>query len=287
MPHQSPLPDALDAFGLRVVLDPGWDSRGSSSFWPQVVIAHHTASNAAGGNAPSLGICRSGRPDLPGPLCQVLLARDGTCIVVAAGRANHAGAGSWKGWAGNSYAWGIEAENNGVGEPWSSAQIDAYYRCAAALLTLTPHEDAAYVCGHKEWCSPPGRKIDPYPLDMGGFRSGVASALDGGAAGLPSLSDLYLLTQEDDPDDPEGPMTTIYHQKGNPRRAVALSEGAQGVFGRQVNDVRVHGTKRFGLLKVGGLPTVEVDKATMDSIVAQARGSNGLLRLDGSLDRAA
>ena len=101
----------------------GWQNRGSSTN-PSGVVCHHTAS-AAGGDHPALGTVINGRPDLNGPLCNVLLARNGDCYIIAAGTANHAGTGGWRGLSGNSSVLGIEAENNGVGEPWPAHQIDA------------------------------------------------------------------------------------------------------------------------------------------------------------------
>src|SRR5688500_6178819 len=99
---------------------------------PKVVILHHTAGSATG-NAPSLRVCIEGRSDLPGPLCHVLIGRDGTCHVIASGRAHHAGTGSWLGVTGNSNAIGIEVENVGTNaEPWRPELVDVMVRCAAA-----------------------------------------------------------------------------------------------------------------------------------------------------------
>ena len=64
---------------------------------------------------PSLDTLIQGRSDLPGPLAQLGLGRDGTYYVIAAGKCNHAGAGSWKGvTSGNTDFIGIEAENTGL-----------------------------------------------------------------------------------------------------------------------------------------------------------------------------
>src|SRR5580700_4344959 len=53
----------------------------------------------------------------PGPLAQLGLGRDGTFYVVAAGRCNQAGQGSWQGvTTGNSSFIGIEAENTGLSD---------------------------------------------------------------------------------------------------------------------------------------------------------------------------
>ena len=151
------LPDTLRAHGLTVHETPGWQNRGSSTLNPSGVVCHHTAS-AAGSDHPALGTVINGRPDLNGPLCNVLLARNGDCYIIAAGTANHAGTGGWRGLSGNSSVLGIEAENNGVGEPWPAHQIDAYVRLCAAMCDgggFTPDT----VCYHREWA--PTRKPDP------------------------------------------------------------------------------------------------------------------------------
>lgn len=151
------LPDTLRAHGLVVHEVPGWETRGSSTLNPSGVVCHHTAS-AAGSDHPALGTVINGRPDLNGPLCNVLLARNGDCYIIAAGTANHAGTGGWRGLSGNSSVLGIEAENNGVGEPWPAHQIDAYVRLCAAMCDgggFTPDT----VCYHREWA--PTRKPDP------------------------------------------------------------------------------------------------------------------------------
>lgn len=166
------LPDNLNDFGLNVKLVSGWEVRGSSVFNPQGVVAHHTAS-AAGSDHPALGICTYGRSDLPGPLCHVLLARNGDAYVVASGRANHAGSGGYRGLYGNTTVFGIEAENNGVGEPWTQNQLRAYHKVCAAMLSGIGR-DASWVCGHKEWTS---RKIDPAGINMNDFRVFVQQAL--------------------------------------------------------------------------------------------------------------
>lgn len=117
-----------------------------------------------------------GRPDVPPPLCHLLLARDGTYFAVAAGKANHAGKGSWPGvFGGNDHAIGIEAENNGLGELWPEVQMDAYARGCAALAKHVNLTEKA-VIGHKEWA--PTRKIDPaFQITMDEFRARVAKYL--------------------------------------------------------------------------------------------------------------
>jgi peptidoglycan hydrolase-like protein with peptidoglycan-binding domain len=141
---------------------------------------------------PSLGMVINGRPDLPGPLAQLYLGRDGTFYVVAAGRAHHAGKGSWQGMNdGNSNFIGIEAENTGqtVGpqeDPWPPVQLDAYRRGVAALLRKIG-ASAAMCCGHKEYALPAGRKCDP-TFDMDEFRQQVTAILNSSASNTTLLA---------------------------------------------------------------------------------------------------
>lgn len=174
------LPQALKAEGVNVVEVDGWATRGKTSQRaPQVVIAHHTATPKTMTDAAVIRLLVNGRPDLPGPLCHVGLARDGNAHLIAAGKANHAGAGIWKGVTGSVNTFGIEAYNDGRGEPWPQVQLDAYDRIEAAVLR---HEtrDAAWVCAHREWATPAGRKPDPVGIDMDAMRGRVQLLLDGG-----------------------------------------------------------------------------------------------------------
>lgn len=176
------MPDVLLKAGLKVALTEKWQERGAGEMGPvRGVLCHHTA-GAAVGNMPSLGTLIQGRPSIPGPLSQLGLGRDGTFYVVAAGRANHAGKGTWQGVVnGNASFIGIEAENTGGSNdfPWPDAQMDAYRRGVAALLGhLGLTADAC--AGHKEYALPRGRKVDP-SFDMSAFRASVAAILSGSA----------------------------------------------------------------------------------------------------------
>lgn len=173
----------LRRWGLNVEEIEGWRHKGRPyNFYPRAIMPHHTASSSESGNFGSEGTVVNGRPGLPGPLCQFLLGRDGTVRLVAAGYANHAGYGGPRAGIpenmGNTYSYGIEAENNGLGEPWSKKQLNAYYRLCAALLAWMKIKDVSKVFGHKEWA--PGRKIDPAGIDMNVFRANVQRALDQG-----------------------------------------------------------------------------------------------------------
>jgi peptidoglycan hydrolase-like protein with peptidoglycan-binding domain len=176
------LPDVLKAAGLKVATVDGWESRGRAEMGDVFgVICHHTGGRLTG-NMPSLAVIRDGRPDLSGPLAQLGLGRDGTYYVVAAGKANHAGAGLWQGISnGNGNFIGIEAENTGSANdfPWPAVQLDAYQRGVAAILRHIGR-GAEFCAGHREYALPKGRKDDP-SFDMDAFRAGVAAILSGEA----------------------------------------------------------------------------------------------------------
>lgn len=179
------LADVLRAAGLTVIEQPGWKTRGRAAMGDvKGVMLHHTGSNPKGGDHPALDLVEKGRaaapgaPALPGPLSHMLLARNGTVYVVAAGRTNHAGKGAWQGVTdGNEDFLGVEAENNGTGEVWPALQLVAYARLCAAILTHIGADDIMAV-GHKEYALPKGRKIDP-SFDMLEFRESVEGMMAG------------------------------------------------------------------------------------------------------------
>lgn len=179
MSRQLQIPAALAAFGLPVELVPGWETRGSETFNPAAVVCHWTAGPRGSTARPSLRVVVDGRADLPGPLAQVYLTRDGVPVVVAAGRANHAGAGGYNGLVGNSAVFGIEAECGGDAD-WTDAQRAAYPKVVAALLR-SRGLDARWAIGHNEWA--PTRKIDIRDWDMAAMREQVGLLLGAPPAG--------------------------------------------------------------------------------------------------------
>lgn len=185
MARDTGIADKLRRAGLTVVEVAGWQTRGSDQFNPRGFVWHHTAGPRSG-NAPSLAICIYGRAGLPGPLCNVFLARDGTVYVVAAGRANHAGTGGWAGLSGNSSVYGLEVENVGTGaEPWQPFLVDIAARIAAALCP-----DHERCCHHKEWTA---RKPDMHTVSGRDMRARVAQLHAG-----PTDVAVSQLSQEDD-----------------------------------------------------------------------------------------
>jgi hypothetical protein len=185
MPFQAGLPAALARWGLKVETVPGWETRGSSAFTPRGALCHWTAGPANSKTRPSLNICTNGRPDLPGPLCNVYLDRNGVAVVVAAGRPNHAGAGNWRGLTGNSVLWGTEAEAASAAD-FTAAQRAAYPRVNAAYATLSGF-GADMVAGHSEFALPAGRKVDVNGYTMAQMRAQVAALLANPTAAAQAL----------------------------------------------------------------------------------------------------
>lgn len=138
------LADVARKYGLQVIEEPGWDTRG---FLHQDLqgygghLVHHTASNRASYlyNAwPSGNILVNGRSDLPGPLCNASIDRNGVIRIVATGVANHAGTGYAMGIVprnmGNHYLLGTEIESSGVAPfDMTQAQMSAAIMFGAAI----------------------------------------------------------------------------------------------------------------------------------------------------------
>jgi hypothetical protein len=169
--------------GFPVIEVAGWQTRGKDSNGnpagmvarPTGVDCHHTASGRLSGDIPTLGILTYGRSDLRNSLCAYGLARSGRIYVVAAGQSWHAGL-VYDTRFDNAHAFGIEAENDGIGERWPAAQMEAYARLCAELCRafgIPP----SMVRDHREICYPAGRKIDRTGIASNAFRSAVAARL--------------------------------------------------------------------------------------------------------------
>jgi len=176
------LSQVLRDAGLKVQECDGWQNRGRAEMGKVLgVLCHYTGTPTTQGNMPTLDILIKGRSDLPGPLSQLGLGRDGTYYIIAAGKCNHAGPGSWKGiTSGNTNLIGIEAENTGgkADFPWPVVQMDAYHRGVAAILQHINQPDVTWCAGHKEYA--PSRKVDPN-FDMDEFRAAVKAIMQGTA----------------------------------------------------------------------------------------------------------
>jgi N-acetyl-anhydromuramyl-L-alanine amidase AmpD len=175
------LADVLRAEGVQVVEYPGWQERGHGDFKDiRGVMAHHTGSDTA--TAASIA---NGRPDLPGPLSQLHIARDGTVTVVAVGVAWHAGVGMYP-WLptnmGNWHTIGVECANTGTAPTaphrrnWPDAQYFALVRCCAAINRRLG-QDADRTIGHKEYAGRAQGKWDPGAIDMELLRADIRTRI--------------------------------------------------------------------------------------------------------------
>jgi len=235
MAYQTILPTRLREQGLTVETVSGWQTRGSESFNPGGSVSHWTAGPRGTTGRPCLNLVTFGRSDLPGPLCNVYLDRQGIAVVVAAGRANHAGTGGWKGLTGNSSVFGTEAESGGDGD-WTPAQMIAYPKVNAAFAKIGGF-GADMVCGHHEWA--PTRKIDVRDYTMDRMRQDVATILAGGSINP-------VVGQEDR-------MKNLIIVKSAADNAVYVGDG---VHRRHVADANELSALQYIIKLKGGDPTI-------------------------------
>lgn len=164
------LPDVLRDAGVDVYVMPGAETRSSWTTGLRTVhgvVWHHTATSTSWLDGHVAALLRDGRRDLSGPLSQVGIERDGTWVIVALGRANHNGYGTYvpgAEWGNDSI--GLEFYNSGLGEAFTEEQYQSGLIGTAAILRHLDL-DVDKVLGHKE--TDPRRKIDP-TLDMPSVR---------------------------------------------------------------------------------------------------------------------
>jgi hypothetical protein len=169
------LADVLADAGLKVKPYTGWETRGIDDFAPRGVMLHHTVTKPTTSDAVvDRLLAITGSSKVKAPLCNYSTNRDGSVSIIAAGTANHGGVGRWNGVSGNRYWFGDEMKNLGTSaEPWAPIQVESALRAAAAVLTHIG-ADASWMCGHKEYATPAGRKVDPHSLNMNSLRTVVA-----------------------------------------------------------------------------------------------------------------
>lgn len=250
----------LRRYGLTVVEHDGWAYRGYAGQDLQAVAGvlwHHTATGRAAfasSTAPTVGLCINGRSDLPGPLCNIVFARDGAVHLTAAGVANHAGRG-WTGTStvprdmGNHYLIGIEMESSGVA-PWDWTEDQkrvAPYLGAALELAYLQHlsPELRYQGGHLEYSSE--GKIDPagWPGGMDGLRASINAAIPKLAGGAAAPAPARKPAPAQKPDE-IGPRWIV--ERGDTLHKIAAYYGIPG----SVSEIaKYNGLKNANALKVG------------------------------------
>lgn len=202
--------ELLREWGFKVRYEPGWSKRGYYTFDPHGFLVHHDVSPRHL-NWGVFNIVKYGRIDVPGPLANWVLARDGQICALAAGRANHAGrgrVGAFGALRGSTTSWGCEAANDGVSEPWPPEQMLAYWALARACEIVTGYGRNRTI-GHKEWA--PRRKVDP-TFSMPQFRRDMSRVPND--IGIPEEDDEFMRKGD------KGPHVRALQQILNQRLAV-------------------------------------------------------------------
>lgn len=147
-------------------------------------MAHHIVSRRSQGLTPFLNLCKKGRADLPGPLCNVYGGFDRVARIICMGWANHSGKGGpvtvEKGVIpqnnGRAYFLGTEFEGGLDPDDWRDEDHEFQARVLAAQLdwlgvTEKSHHE------HKTWAV--GRKSDRLGYTLSQARNEIAKYIGG------------------------------------------------------------------------------------------------------------
>lgn len=165
------LPSVLAGAGLNLGWQDGWQTRARSSGGyefggPWVVMWHHTA-GAPGDSAWNAASYGSYSADAR-PIANAYVDNTGLVVIAAAGCTNTNGSGGPLTLPDgrvvpvddmNRRAFGIELCNTGVGESYSSRQLDAAFALSNAIARGYIAGRVDNVAEHVLWS--PGRKVDP------------------------------------------------------------------------------------------------------------------------------
>lgn len=130
-------------------------------------LGHHIVSTRSQGLTPGLRICKFGRSDLPGPLCNGYGGFDEVARIICMGWANHPGQGgpfpTPSGVIpennGRPYLFGWEFEGGLKESDWTESYHEFMAKCLAASLQWLGKDQRSHL-DHKHWATPPGRKTD-------------------------------------------------------------------------------------------------------------------------------
>jgi hypothetical protein len=186
--RQTWLADELRKAGVKVVEVSGWKTRGSETFNPVGVTWHATAGSRKSTAQGEVHVILTGSNTAPPPIAQIMLDRDGTAYVCAAGRCNH----NKVGWAGpnkglgNTSLFGIEMANANDGEPWPDVQLAAARKITAAIFRRIKGDPRKRLAAHYEHQPYVGRpagegstKSDPKGVNMVTARAAVYKIMTG------------------------------------------------------------------------------------------------------------
>ena len=199
------LKDALKKWGVPFKEVSGWTTRGRDAatgkpFGPvHGLVWHHTGADTTDPAKYAAGTLAKGLSNLPGPLCHIGLAPDGTAYLVSIHRANHAGGGdpavlakvisedysgvlkptkgNSNGVDGNDPFYGMEIMYSGS-HGMTASQYTSALKISAAILDAHGWSPES-VIAHGEWSSD---KWDPgyapnKMMDMNAVRNDIADVL--------------------------------------------------------------------------------------------------------------
>lgn len=199
------LKDALKKWGVPFKEVSGWTTRGRDAatgkpFGPvHGFVWHHTGADTTDPAGYAAGTLTKGLSNLPGPLCHIGLAPDGTAYLISIHRANHAGGGdpivldkvisenysgvlkptkgNSNGVDGNDPFYGMEIMYSGS-HGMTASQYTSALKISAAILDAHGWS-AKSVIAHGEWSSD---KWDPgyangKMMDMNAVRNDIADVL--------------------------------------------------------------------------------------------------------------
>jgi N-acetylmuramoyl-L-alanine amidase len=161
--------------GLDIVEYGGWQTRarGSGGYdaYPLCVMWHHTASPASWDGQKDADYCAVG--DTDAPLANLYIDRSGTVWILAGGATNTNGKGNSIVFSRgtvpqdsmNTRALGVEMGNDGVGELWRQAQVDAMFVINNVCNQMFGNEPGD-LSTHQFYA--PDRKIDPATTNVEG-----------------------------------------------------------------------------------------------------------------------
>lgn len=247
--------DELRAAGINVVeVDrvsggviyegPGWQKRARSSGGysdpkgPLCVMWHHTA--VACEATSRAGLLNHAINTSDGkPVANIYLWCDATCYLLAGGATNTNGKGDSKRFSRgtvpqdsmNSYAWGMEIVNDGIGGPYPQVQIDAAF---VISNTMNNRIGNRFDDVMTHWGYAPTRKIDPATASA---VQGPWKPRSGNSSGSWVLDDLKaecnargtsgILPPEPEPEDED--MTTFIARNSGTGSIALVSHGSAGV----------------------------------------------------------
>ena len=192
---------AIRARGVECLID--LRTGASSSGWANPksnwrgVLGHHIVSRRAHGATRFYQLCRDGRVDVPGPLCNGYMGWDGVYRIITMGIANHSGKGGPLTLNGKTipkdngryYLWGTEFEGGMEADEWTPDFHDKMARAHAGVLDWLKLPTNAHA-EHKTWA--PGRKNDRlgYSAELG--RARIAQVRNESAVVAPAPSPVVI-----------------------------------------------------------------------------------------------